>query len=149
VMGSFSPAVRLAQGRRKSAARSVPQSTLARARLAVEGLENRLVPSTFFVEPLGFPVDSSHFHTVQDALGVAASGDIVQIEPGVNVASVGSTVAAGTGAATLSSVAAIGATSITVNNFIGAGEAIQIGTGGATQETDLIRSTAVTSSGEF
>ncbi|HEV3119923.1 MAG TPA: DUF4214 domain-containing protein [Gemmataceae bacterium] len=121
---------------------------ISSARLAIEGLEDRLALSTFYVEPLSFPVDGSHFHTVQDALGIAGTGDLVQIEPGVNVASVGSTVGAPAGAATLTSVSAIAATSITVNSFIGAGEVIQIGSG-ASQETDLIRSTAVASSGQF
>src|SRR5437879_1525030 len=148
-MGSFSHVLRCARARRqRPATKTQCKKVISSARLAIEGLEDRLVLSTFYIEPLSFPVDGSHFHTVQDALGIAGTGDIVQIEPGVNVASAGSTVGAPTAAATLTSVSAIGATSITVSSFIGAGEVIQIGSG-ASQETDLIRSIAVASSGQF
>jgi hypothetical protein len=149
-MRSFSDLLRSTLARRRQSAKlRLVRKALAGARLTVEGLEDRRVLSAFFVEPLSFPVDGAHFHTLQDALGVAKTGDLVQIEPGANTASAGSTIGALTAPSTLVSVTAPGAQSIKVSNFIGAGEAIQIGSGGASQETDLIQSVVPASGGQF
>ncbi|HEV3079761.1 MAG TPA: DUF4214 domain-containing protein [Gemmataceae bacterium] len=105
--------------------------------------------STFFVEPMGFPVDSAHVHTLQDALNAAVAKDTIQIEPGATIASLGNTSGAATPASTLAAPSLTGASSITVNNYIGAGEVIQVGTGGALVESDLVLSSALASSGQF
>src|SRR5262245_55540450 len=55
-------------------------------RPCVESLEDRLAPAvnlhTVFVIPVSQPVDSTHFHTLTDALAVAP--DVVTIEPGAS-----------------------------------------------------------------
>ena len=53
-----------------------------RARLSLELLEGRLVPSTFFVVPALSANGLNSFATLQQALGPAKAGDTIQIEPG-------------------------------------------------------------------
>jgi hypothetical protein len=53
-----------------------------RARLHLEGLEDRLVPANVFVVPLSASTDSSHFHFLTDATSAAGAGGTVTIEPG-------------------------------------------------------------------
>jgi len=52
-----------------------------RARLQLEGLEDRLVPSTLVVGT-GGPPGSRHFASFQQAYRLALPGDVIQIEPG-------------------------------------------------------------------
>jgi hypothetical protein len=53
-----------------------------RARLHLEGLEDRLAPASVFVVPLSAATDSSHFHFLTDATSAAGAGGTVTIEPG-------------------------------------------------------------------
>jgi hypothetical protein len=112
--------------------------------LGVEGLEDRTLLSTLYVEPLGYPLNSTHVLTLQDALGAATDGDVIIIEPGTAIRSVG----AKAGIASLGAAAAAGATSVTSSNYVPAGEVINIGTG-ATAETDLILTAAPAPGGQF
>jgi hypothetical protein len=146
-MSPFSTNLPLARASRRASSKKLTRKK-GPARLSVEGLEDRTLLSTFFVEPLGFPLDAVHVHTLQDALNAAVANDTIQIEPGANVASMGNTVGAVTPASTLAADSLAGATSITVNNYLAAGEVIQVGTG-ATADSDLILSTALASGGQF
>jgi hypothetical protein len=114
--------------------------------LGVERLEDRLVLSTFYVEGPGFPIDATHVQTLQDALGAAANGDAVIIQPGVTVKSFGSTLGQANGVATLIATAKPTDTSITVGNYVSPGEEIVIGAG-AGQETDLVLNTTAQAGG--
>jgi Periplasmic copper-binding protein (NosD)/Domain of unknown function (DUF4214) len=54
-----------------------------RARPFLEGLETRLAPSAnVFVVPISQPADSTHFHSLTEALPAAGDGGVVTIEPG-------------------------------------------------------------------
>ena len=70
-----------------------------RARLFVEPLEDRLALSTLFVVGPAGPFDATHLQTLQGALGVANNNDAININPGVTVTSVGSTLGQPGGAA--------------------------------------------------
>jgi hypothetical protein len=54
------------------------------ARLALETLEERLVPASTFVVPVSQVADTVHFHTLAEALTAAGDGGTVTIEPGAS-----------------------------------------------------------------
>jgi hypothetical protein len=147
-MGLFSQWQRLAQHCRGKVARR--RSSLGpHSALQVEGLEDRLVLSTWFVEPISFPVDATHVHTMQEALGAAAPGDVIRIEPGASLNSVGNSTGLANGAATLTGPSAVNATTLLVSNYVAPGEIIQIPLGPSLAQPDLILSTTPTGGGQF
>ncbi len=68
--------------RRPQRTAQVPRPCRPRTRLRLEGLEQRVLPSTFEVVPAGQAKNTTTFATLSAALGVAHNGDIIQIEPG-------------------------------------------------------------------
>src|SRR5437867_1457057 len=86
--------------------RATPRS---RCRLSVETLEDRTLLSIFYVEPLGYPINSTHLHTLQDALGAATDGDTIIIEPSATISSIG----AKPSISSLGAAATAGATTVT------------------------------------
>jgi Domain of unknown function (DUF4214) len=123
--------------RRLTPVRNRQPKILVRARLAVEPLEDRLALSTFFVVGSGGTVDATHFHTLQGALGVANNGDTINVNPGVAINSVGSTLAQPSGVATVSQTSSPSDSTLVVSNAVTTGEEVQIGAG-ASAETDLV-----------
>jgi hypothetical protein len=119
-----------------------------RARPGVEALEDRAVPATLFVVPPSGVLDTTHFNTFQDADQVAQANDVIQVEPGAAISSVGTV-----NAAFLVAGGQAGSTSITVvESTIKAGEMVEIsgGTGdpNTTHPEDLlVVSTKVDSAG--
>ncbi len=67
---------------RQKQKRQASQSRRPRTRLMLEGLEERVVPSTFEVVPAGQANNTTTFATLSGALAVAHNGDTIQIEPG-------------------------------------------------------------------
>ena len=105
--------------RRPSSNRPRPQ-----ARLGLEPLEGREVLSTIFVEPSTYPIDASHVHTLQDAFNIAAANDTIQLEPGIHAAASNS-YSGSDAAVALKAATTLGATSISVDRYVGAGEGIR------------------------
>jgi hypothetical protein len=66
--------------RARAALNPAPCPPRRRVRPTLEGLEDRLVPSTFFVVDSGHADGTSSFDSLQTALGAAHAGDTVQIE---------------------------------------------------------------------
>jgi hypothetical protein len=52
-----------------------------RFRPLLEALEERDMPTTFFVVPGNVATDATHFHTLSAAVGAASAGGVIQIEP--------------------------------------------------------------------
>jgi hypothetical protein len=85
----MNPFARLFRSRHRKASSRPRQAKRPRARLNLEGLETRLVPSqNVFVVPLSQPSDSFHFYNLSDAVPVAGTGGVVTIEPGASPDSV-------------------------------------------------------------
>jgi hypothetical protein len=116
----------------------------ARAHLRVESLEDRRVLSTFFVEPLSYPLDNTHVHTLQDALGAAANGDAIVIEPQLSIHSVGSTLGNLSGLSALAAAAASGDSTVTATQYVPPGEVLSIG-----GEPELVLSVAAAPGAQF
>jgi parallel beta-helix repeat protein len=121
---------------------------LSRARLAVEPLEDRLALSTLFVVGSGGTVDATHFQTLQGALGVANNADTININPGVAINSVGSTLGQPSGAATVGQTSSPSDSTLIVGNAVTTGEEVQIGAG-ASAETDLVLRSTSGPGGQF
>jgi hypothetical protein len=96
-------------------------------------LEERALPATLYIVPSSGVLDSTHFATFQDAYQAAQDNDVIQVEPGAAISSVGTV----TGERNASGGAA-GGISITIGGgyapFIMASEMVEIsgGTGVAT-----------------
>jgi hypothetical protein len=104
-----------------------------RFRPALETLEERDVLSTLFLVPNSTPTDASHFHSFQTAYQAAHAGDVIQIEPGSTVSSVGQ----GVSGHWLSG-GAVNTNTITIDNpNIGAGEWVEVNGGGGSAENYL------------
>jgi hypothetical protein len=104
-----------------------------RFRPALENLEERDVLSTLFLVPTSTPVDASHFHSFQAAYQAAQTGDVIQVEPGATVSSVGT----GT-IGHWQSGGAANTNTITIDNpNIGAGEWVEVNGGGGGAENYL------------
>ncbi len=104
-----------------------------RFRPVLESLEDRDVLSTLFLVPNSVPVDNSHFHSFQTAYQAAHAGDVIQVEPGAAVSSVGQ----GVSGHWLSGGAA-NTNTITIDNpNIGAGEWVEVNGGGGSAENYL------------
>jgi hypothetical protein len=144
-MGLFSRGARLESQGSRAIHRPRPGRAARGNRLQVEGLEDRTLLTVFFVEPLSYPSDGSHFHSLQDALGAASAGDTIQIESGAAVHSVSNSVIS---TAILVNASAVGATSIVSSTPIPTGEVIQIGTGTAI-DTALVVATGPAAGGNF
>jgi hypothetical protein len=123
----------------KLMARRASNRRPARVRLALETLEDRTALSTLFLVPDSTPADATHFHSFQDAYGVAVNGDVIQVEPGASVRSVGTVVA--------SSIAGgqVGSNSITISQrahhpikTIGPGEVVEVFGGGSLEEDFVV-----------
>ena len=56
-----------------------------RQRPYLEALESRTLPASVFVVPLASPPDSSHFHSLQDAVEAAGSGGTVVVQAGTGL----------------------------------------------------------------
>jgi hypothetical protein len=120
-----------------------------RPRLRLEALEDRTVLSTLYVVVPGAPLDATHYSNYNDAFQQAAPGDTIQIEPGAAVSSVGAGVQG-----QRTSGGQVGSTSLTVDNFLGAGQGIRAGemvtiSGGGTTTTEdrLVVATQVDGTG--
>src|SRR6516162_11309936 len=61
----------------------------ARARPGLEMLEERALPATLYIVPSSGVLDSTHFATFQDAYQAAQDNDVIQVEPGAAISSVG------------------------------------------------------------
>jgi hypothetical protein len=104
-----------------------------RFRPALESLEARDVLSTLFLVPASTPADASHFHSFQSAYQAAHSGDVIQIEPGATVSSVGQGVVGH-----WLSGGTVNTDTITIDNpNIGAGEWVEVNGGGGSAENYL------------
>src|SRR5262245_43817479 len=68
---------------------SRPTRAARRGRLCVESLEGRTRLSTLFISPNITAPNATHFHRFQDAYQAAKAGDVIQVEPGAAVKSVG------------------------------------------------------------
>jgi hypothetical protein len=64
--------------------KSVRRDPSQRSQLMFEALETRLAPASVFVVPLTQTADSSHFHTLAEAVVAAGARGIVTIEPGAS-----------------------------------------------------------------
>ena len=122
-------------GSRRRSNRRPPRPSV---RPALEGLEDRALLSTLFLVPATTPADATHFHRFQDAYGAAVNGDIIQVEPGASVRSVGIVTAA------IAGVQA-GANTITFSQrahhpiqTIGPGEVVEVFGGGGNTEEFLV-----------
>lgn len=80
-MKLFAHLLRVSQ---RNSAPSRRQPNARRARLALEGLETRLLPASVFVVPISQPTDGTHFHTLSSALPAAGTEGVVTIEPGAS-----------------------------------------------------------------
>jgi hypothetical protein len=101
-----------------------------------ERLEDRDVPTTLCLVPHGVPLNHTHFHTFQSAYQAAQTGDVIQVEPGADVASVGQGVRGKRVAG-----GAINTPIITIaTTRIGAGEWVEIKGGGGGAEDALVLS---------
>jgi hypothetical protein len=138
---SFQSILLRIRNRRAARRNPRPSSDKRRPFLALEALEERTLLSTFYVVPSGTALDSTHFASLQGALGVAVTGDTIQVDQGASLNSVGSTLSQGNGIAALSAAANPSDLSISVNAPVPPGEEVQIGTG-ATPETDLVLASA-------
>src|SRR5438067_13683808 len=74
---------------RRAGRRSVGRLATRRARLLVDGLEDRTVPAKLFVVTPDAPLDATHFASYHDAFSAAASGDVIQFQHGTAMGSVG------------------------------------------------------------
>src|SRR5262245_35613575 len=72
------PLLRLFAARRSTAARSRP----ARARLRLAPLEDRVVPSTLYVENDRIQYPEAGYTSIQAAVNAARPGDTIQVYPG-------------------------------------------------------------------
>jgi hypothetical protein len=83
-------------GFKSASLKYVPARHKHRARLQLESLEGRWLPSTAYVVPLGSPTDASHFNSFQGALlairGSHDASNVIQIEPGATFSSQGENV---------------------------------------------------------
>jgi hypothetical protein len=116
---------------------SRPRRARGRHRLALENLEDRTVPSTLYVVPPGAPLDASHFTSYNDAFHAANGGDVIQMEQGTAISSVGPGLQ-GTRAAD----GTAGANAITVApgaDTIPPGELVTISGGGGADEMRLVK----------
>jgi hypothetical protein len=126
------------------APRRRPRATGAGVRPCLEALEDRLVLSTLFLVDNNTPVDNTHFHRFQDAYQVAAAGDVIQIEPGAAVNSVG----AGVAGNRLDGGKA-GFNTITIDNpNIGTGEYVTV-TGGLFDESRVVTDVQANANGTY
>jgi hypothetical protein len=104
-------------------------------RLFLELLEERTVLSTLYVVPPGAPLDATHLPSYHDAFQAAAAGDVIQMEPGTAVSSVG----AGVVGSREFSGGDAGSISITIDEpSIRAGEMVVLDQGTAAEETRLV-----------
>jgi hypothetical protein len=114
-----------------------------RVRLCIELLEERTLLSTLYVVPPGAPLDANHFSSYHDAYAAAVSGDVIQVQHGAAIGSVGGGVVG-----TRTASGQLNSTSITIDEpSIEAGELVTISGGGGAAETRLVEQNTLDSAG--